>query len=866
MYRRCFRTPHLIVIKAVLVMSAEAPRPRCDTIPHLVRTPSLLPSAGALRVTSGSSYCSIDANGCSTDGSGNHGNNERCTIAVNAAGTLTATSFSTESGYDYVTIGGQRFSGSTGPRGVSVAAGSSFSWHTDGSVTRSGWVICLAAAPGGGGGYCNINHDGMTNPCAAERSDYCCNSACDYCGPMAYCEQHSPFQAHSGVCNPQHVGGVCLNHFEMCDGEYDGPASHIGCGPPTPNVQEHVAVQRTNDFVLPGTAPHSRLVSYQSVPSEQDPLFDTGSSRLMTARAQDKLRILSQTVHRQHPSHRLQVLSAWTLQPAGESNGRPGPVHTGQAVTLQLIWSSGGVDHSLTHQLAATATASGFDWVAQCDNHVYASVRPSACQTDIDLLFLLDGSGSMDGYFHQELEFASQVLNYFDVGADGTRVAAITYASSSQSNFNFLGSSRFGPGPATITSTASPPAVAFAVPLLGLSGPISVALTTLMWLALAAAQSTMRDITRYSIQQEIAVISQPGGGTETNSALTMARSMFTVGNGARPLEDGVPRVCLLVTDGNSNDRSSTVLAASRLKADGVSVFAIGAGSIDLAELRDVASTPVDEHLFLIDSAADIVTLVDSMAETTCEEPAQVLPCGHVVQTVEAGDFKYFHPHSAGLANEIVIEATVEAGHGISVFASGSDPNPGRYFSDISDSTSNVVKLITTNRSALPGSELYVSIQGDGREQSRFRLTIYNVRFTVVFYVNFVAATLVSPPSSSALSLKYPVTADIAASLCCFYFRTFCRVDSGSLWMCPWICRLELLCRNHQLRWIGFFLASHDLTASWCSPRLSGLIHHLESSVSCADCIPPMPMCCSSKSRVARCLGTRATTPSTLSRV
>ena len=89
--------------------------------------------------------CAIDADGCATDGSGDsdHGNNERCTITVGDAGYLTSQGpFETETFWDYVTIGGDRYQGSTGPDGVAVAAGSNFTWQSDGSVTNAGWTIC----------------------------------------------------------------------------------------------------------------------------------------------------------------------------------------------------------------------------------------------------------------------------------------------------------------------------------------------------------------------------------------------------------------------------------------------------------------------------------------------------------------------------------------------------------------------------------------------------------------------------------------------------------------------------------------------------------------------------------------------------
>ena len=74
---------------------------------------------------------------------GERGNDEACTIQVNAAGCLTATEFDTESGCDFVTIGGTPHQGGIGPDGVAASAGSAFQWQRNGSVTNAGWTICL---------------------------------------------------------------------------------------------------------------------------------------------------------------------------------------------------------------------------------------------------------------------------------------------------------------------------------------------------------------------------------------------------------------------------------------------------------------------------------------------------------------------------------------------------------------------------------------------------------------------------------------------------------------------------------------------------------------------------------------------------
>lgn len=100
-------------------------------------------SLPGLQVASGSDDCEIDANGCATDGPGNYGNGERCTIRVNAAGTLTATEFETSNRNDYVTIGRTSYFGSTGPSNVAVAAGLTFTWRSNAGNRGLGWTICL---------------------------------------------------------------------------------------------------------------------------------------------------------------------------------------------------------------------------------------------------------------------------------------------------------------------------------------------------------------------------------------------------------------------------------------------------------------------------------------------------------------------------------------------------------------------------------------------------------------------------------------------------------------------------------------------------------------------------------------------------
>jgi hypothetical protein len=74
----------------------------------------------------------------------NYGNNQQCTITVAAHEevTLSVTAFTTELGYDYLTVNGFRYSDTSGPEGVHVAAGSTIDFMSDEIIPSSGFEIC----------------------------------------------------------------------------------------------------------------------------------------------------------------------------------------------------------------------------------------------------------------------------------------------------------------------------------------------------------------------------------------------------------------------------------------------------------------------------------------------------------------------------------------------------------------------------------------------------------------------------------------------------------------------------------------------------------------------------------------------------
>ena len=70
-----------------------------------------------------------------------YGNLQQCFITAHEAVTLSVTAFSTEAGYDKFTVNGVHYSGTTGPEGVQVAAGSTIIWRS-GYRPGAGFEIC----------------------------------------------------------------------------------------------------------------------------------------------------------------------------------------------------------------------------------------------------------------------------------------------------------------------------------------------------------------------------------------------------------------------------------------------------------------------------------------------------------------------------------------------------------------------------------------------------------------------------------------------------------------------------------------------------------------------------------------------------
>ena len=245
-----------------------------------------------------------------------------------------------------------------------------------------------------------------------------------------------------------------------------------------------------------------------------------------------------------------------------------------------------GIQRSHLRIILRQAVQFGFDWVVYANrDYCRVSVIPDGksvihtilcmaiyfafcvvCRTNLDLLFLLDQSGSVGRTNHGlALQFMQSVVNYFEVGVNASRVALCTFSTGARVDFLF-----------------------------------DTYLTT------------------SGVVDKIGRTPYRGGLTHTASALVIAHKVFQypVPNGARPITAGFPRVVVLITDGHSNHYSITNPARDLLATE-VTVYTIGVGYADIQELNQIASDPDDDHSFLLRSFNDAAAFVELLSGTTC---------------------------------------------------------------------------------------------------------------------------------------------------------------------------------------------------------------------------------------------------------
>uniref|UniRef100_A0A6I8SDE6 Matrilin 2 n=1 Tax=Xenopus tropicalis TaxID=8364 RepID=A0A6I8SDE6_XENTR len=194
-----------------------------------------------------------------------------------------------------------------------------------------------------------------------------------------------------------------------------------------------------------------------------------------------------------------------------------------------------------------------------------AAFLRSACHNKpLDLVFIIDSSRSVrPPDFEKVKEFLITMLKFLDIGPDTTRVGLLQYGSTVKNEFSL---------------------------------------------------KTYKK--KMDIERAVKRMMHLATGTMTGLAIQYAMNIaFSESEGARPLNQHVPRIAMIVTDGRPQDPVAEIAAKAR--NSGILIFAVGVGRVDMSTLKTIGSEPHTEHVFLVANFSQIETLTTVFQNKLC---------------------------------------------------------------------------------------------------------------------------------------------------------------------------------------------------------------------------------------------------------
>ncbi|KAK1895563.1 Collagen alpha-6(VI) chain, partial [Dissostichus eleginoides] len=192
------------------------------------------------------------------------------------------------------------------------------------------------------------------------------------------------------------------------------------------------------------------------------------------------------------------------------------------------------------------------------------AIKEGCVQKDeADIFFLIDHSGSIHpNDFKDMKKFMIEFLNTFRIGPQHVRIGVVKYADSPDLEFDLT------------------------------------------------AHSDVK-----SLENAVEAIRQIGGGTETGRALTSMvphydRALVTRGH-------EVPEYLVVITDGKSADEVK--VPAEQVRAQGVTVYAIGVKSADPVQLQEIAGDP--KRTFFVNNFDALTPIKDDIITDICSTEA-----------------------------------------------------------------------------------------------------------------------------------------------------------------------------------------------------------------------------------------------------
>ncbi|KAL8165473.1 UNVERIFIED_CONTAM: hypothetical protein K2H54_045761 [Gekko kuhli] len=191
----------------------------------------------------------------------------------------------------------------------------------------------------------------------------------------------------------------------------------------------------------------------------------------------------------------------------------------------------------------------------------------SVCRkaTVADIVFLVDSSTSIgEVYFQRVKNFLTVLISSLDVGSDQVRIGLAQYSRKTFKEF------------------------------------------------LLNQYSLKSDVLEH-----IQNLTLRNGSTHTGAALDSIRTEYFTKSAGSRIQENIPQVLILITDGKSNDEVKA--PASKLRARGISVYVVVIGVRTTTQLQEIASRPSEKFLFKIDHFDILQDLPRNFLQTVCFE-------------------------------------------------------------------------------------------------------------------------------------------------------------------------------------------------------------------------------------------------------
>ena len=193
---------------------------------------------------------------------------------------------------------------------------------------------------------------------------------------------------------------------------------------------------------------------------------------------------------------------------------------------------------------------------------------------------------------------------------------------------------------------------------------------------------------------------------------------FQENRGLRPEVDGLPRILIALTDGQSHDSVST--PAQRVRENNIVIYAIGIGGYNLNQLNEIASSK--SHVYTLSDFDELQKFITTITSSTCYEPSPV-SLGNTVNTSVSSDVYQYFSYNVDATSNMEINVVDLQGSTL-VYASRTNPHPYKYDNDIAFDLSQQKNKIIVISARLPNPvvkrstddgntrQIYVSVTSD----------------------------------------------------------------------------------------------------------------------------------------------------------